>query len=115
MLAILPCFSTPGLAVIPEASEPIPVKNGEPGGIQPRSRSISIAPECYYNNGVVTITADRSISYINATVTRLEDSRQWSNSSTGNNLLIDITTEPGTYMLELTLSNGMSYYGEYIL
>jgi len=124
MLALLPCFSTTLLAGegTSDDAEEIPIKPDYPENpSRPRARSrsrstnIAVAPECYYYNGEVSILAGDDVYYISATVTRLGDDVQWSGSAAGNELFISVPTESGTYTLELTLSNGMSYYGEYTL
>lgn len=127
LLAMLPCFATSVMAEDGTLDDPeeIPVKPGVEGSNLPRprarsrSRSGSVitvaAPECYYYNGVVSISAGDDIYYINATVIRSENNQQWNGSSAGNELFINVSTESGTYILELTLSNRMTYYGEYNL
>ena len=120
LLAMLPCFATSVMAEDGTLDDPeeIPLKT-DPPSPRPRSRSGSVitvaAPECYYYYGVVSISAGDDIYYINATVTRIEDNQQWIGSSAGNELFINVSTESGTYILELTLSNRMTYYGEYTL
>lgn len=52
---------------------------------------------------------------ISATVTRLSDNAQWSDSSSSNTLQIAVSTDADTYSLDFTLSDGNSYYGEYTL
>lgn len=124
MLALLPCFSTTLLAGEGTSDDPeeIPLKPEYPENPpRPRARSrsrstnITVAPECYYYNGEVSISTGDDVYYISATVTRLGDNVQWNGSAAGNELFISVPTESGTYVLELTLSNGMSYYGEYTL
>lgn len=120
LLAMLPCFATSVMAEdgTLDDLEEIPLKT-DPPSPRPRARSGSVitvaAPECYYYNGIVSISAGDDIYYINATVTRIEDNQQWNGSSAGNELFINVSTESGTYILELTLSNRMTYYGEYNL
>ncbi len=75
----------------------------------------SIVPECYYQDGYVYIICGNGVTSISATVTRLSDNAQWSNSSLNNTLQIAVSTDAGTYSLDFTLSDGSSYYGEYIL
>jgi len=89
---------------------PISIKHGS---IRPRS--ITATPSCYYNStsGVVTILCIKGVSYISATVTRLYDNEQWSASVQSSILSFSTSTEPGVYLLELALSNGATYYGEY--
>ncbi|MBO4561639.1 MAG: hypothetical protein J5705_06710 [Bacteroidaceae bacterium] len=74
-----------------------------------------MAPSCFYYNGEVSIEAGSGVAFISATITRLDDNMQWSDSSVGNTLVISVSEEPGTYLLNLTLSDGSSYYGEYSL
>lgn len=117
---------------IPASYEPI----GMPlGGIRPRSgggsnhegepislktnptrpRSVAIIPVCYHYEGVVYIEADSSITYINASITRYADNQVWRNAAGTNTLSITASPDSGQYLLELTLSNGESYIGEYII
>ena len=112
LLALMPCFQTTLMAEEPEY---IPVKNAPDHKETPRLRSIAVPPVCQYYNGIVSIQADNDITYITACVTRLDDSMQWSNAGAGNTLSINVSTDPGTYLLTLTLSDGRSYYGEYTL
>ena len=78
-------------------------------------RSVSIPSGYYLYSGNVKIIAENDITGINATVTRLDDNLQWSGIAAGNMLTFLVPTDPGTYILELTLSDGMEYYGEYTL
>lgn len=110
ILALLPCLSIPVMAATDEPDR-IPITPMYPEHANPRS----IEPECYYLDGYVYIVADASVTSISATVTRLSDNAQWSNSSTSNTLQIAVPTDAGTYRLELTLSDGSSYYGDYTL
>ena len=118
LVTFLPCFQTTLMADEPEE---IPIKKGtvfvpnsSPKSI-PSSNTKEYEPTCQYYNGEVTIIADIDITYISACVTRLDDSMQWSNAGAGNTLSISVSTDPGTYLLTLTLSDGRSYYGEYTL
>lgn len=110
MLALLPCLSVPVMAFTNEPDN-IPITPMYPDHVQPRS----IMPECYYQDGYVYIIGDASVTSISATVTRLSDNAQWSNSGTSNTLQIAVPTDAGAYRLELSLSDGNSYYGDYIL
>lgn len=122
LLALLPCIQIQVKASTGDEPEQIPLKSepkpsGNPG---PRARSrarntIEVAPSCFYYDGEVSIEAGSGVAFISATVTRLDDNMQWSDSSIGNTLVISVSTEPGTYLLNLTLSDGRSYYGEYSL
>ena len=112
LLALMPCFQTTLKADEPEE---IPIKLGGNQKPTPRLRSIAVPPICQYYNGIVSIQADIDITYISACVTRLDDSMQWSNAGAGNTLSISVSTDPGTYLLTLALSDGRSYYGEYTL
>jgi len=115
MMVLLPCFQTNVWA----GGEPeeIPIK-GDPSP-RPRARARSFnyeaSPVCYYCDGEVSIQADSSITFINATVERLEDNAVWTDASMGDSLIMSVTDEPGTYILTFTLSNGKSYIGEYTL
>ena len=84
---------------------------------RPRARALNfnveVYPECSYYNGAVTISAEPDITSISAEVECLEDGQVWSDSSAGNMLVLEVSADPGTYGLLLTLSNGKSYYGEY--
>lgn len=92
----------------------IPDPNTNPGG-GPRFRNSVQAPHCYHIGGVVYIDADATITYINATVTRYDDNQVWSDASNTNTLSITTSADPGSYLLELTLSTGQSYKGKYII
>lgn len=70
---------------------------------------------CYYQNGYVFIIGDSNITSINGTVARLSDNLQWSNSSNSNILQIAVPVDAGIYRLTFTLSDGSSYYGDYVL
>ena len=112
VLALLPCFvfsSVIASAANPEEGRPIMVERAD--HVHPRS----IEVDCYYLNGSVYITADASVTSISATVTRLSDNAQWSNSNNGYTLQIAVPTDAGAYRLELSLSDGSSYYGDYTL
>ena len=115
MMVLLPCFQT---SVWAEPEE-IPIKGDPNPGPRTRARGRSFnfetAPVCYYNDGEVSIQADSSITFINATVERLEDNAVWTDASMGDTLTMSVTDEPGTYILTFTLSNGKSYIGEYTL
>lgn len=89
----------------------LPIDIEIPGDNRPRS----IEPECYYLDGYVYIIGGNEINAICATVTRLSDYAQWSDSSTSNTLQISVPTDAGTYHLTFTLSDGSLYYGDYIL
>ena len=122
LLALLPCFQTQVMACsgdepeqIPLKSEPKPSSNPGPRARSRARNTIEVAPSCFYYNGEVSIEAGSGVAFISATVTRLDDNMQWSDSSVGNTLVISVSTEPGTYLLNLTLSDGSSYYGEYSL
>lgn len=91
---------------------------GEPIAIKisvPRPRSVAEPPYCYHYEGVVYIQADITITYINARVTRYADNQVWSNAGNTNTLSISASSASGTYLLELTLSDGRAYIGEYTI
>ena len=111
-LALLPCFILTSVRASngePEIGIPIDIEREEI--VHPRS----IEPECYYLDGYVYIICDSSITSISATVTRLSDNAQWSDSSNGNTLQIAVPTGSGSYRLTFSLSDGSSYYGDYTL
>ena len=127
MMVLLPCFQTQVFASSSDDPDNIPVKpvpdNGtgpndpNPGGPRSRARGryIEVSPTCTYFEGEVTIQADSSITFINASVERLEDNAVWTDAGMGDTLIMSVTDEPGTYILTFTLSNGKSYIGEYTL
>lgn len=103
--------------MLPGEPDPIPIKpfpNPNPNP-NPGPRSSVQEPYCYHIDGVVYIEADTTITYIKATVTCLDDNQAWSNSTSSNNLVIVASPSPGFYSLDLTLSSGQSYYGEYLI
>lgn len=126
LLALLPCFQTAVMAGGFDDPEPedIPIKEqpspypGTHNGPRSRARARYIVedmPDCQYCNGEVSIEADSSVTFITAQVIRLDDNQEWNDAGMGDSLVMSVSTEPGTYLLSFTLSNGKSYYGEYIL
>ena len=103
--------SLPG-DVDPIPVKPIPDPNPNP---YPGPRGSAQTPYCYYANGVVYIDADITITYIIASITRSYDNLIWSGTSATNTLSINASSDVGEYLLELTLSNGLSYIGKYII
>ena len=95
----------------------IPIKPlPSPGtGHEPRIRSVAQFPECYHYDGVVYIYADATVTFISATITRIGDNLTWSGSASTNTLSISASAAIGVYRLELTLSDGRAYIGEYII
>ena len=95
----------------------IPIKPlPSPGtGHEPRIRNVVQDPECYHYDGVVYIYADNTITFISATVTRIGDNLTWTGSASTNTLSISVSAAIGVYRLELTLSDGRSFIGEYII
>ena len=124
IVALLSCFPITIMATNDDAPSAIPVTPRNPPTPNPtptpkprsRARFVEVkTPSCYYYEGEVMIEAADSIESIEATVIRIDDNMQWSDSSISNTLVISVSTEPGTYLLNLTLSDGSSYYGEYSL
>lgn len=120
LLALLPCFQTSVMAGGFDDPDPTDIPlNPKPGTPGPRSRARALytieVPACQYYNGEVTIMADSTITFISAQVLRVEDNVSWSGAAMDDTLVFGVSTDPGTYILTLTLSNGKSYYGEYIL
>lgn len=120
MLALLPCFQD-SFIYADGRPDPIPIKE-KPGvgpNPRPRARARYIVenedPICTYCDGEVTIQAEVGITQISATVTRIEDNATYSDTSFGDTLILSVSTDPGTYVLTFTLSNGKSYIGEYTL
>lgn len=112
IVALMPFFTFTSINAMngePDEGEPIHIEYEQP--TQPRS----IEPECYYLDGYVYIIGDNTITGIGGTVTRLSDNAQWSNSSSSNTLQIAVPTNPATYRLTFTMSDGSSYYGDYTL
>ena len=121
LLAFMPFISTNVMAdgdgepeSIPITPKPVPNPTN-PRLRAPRRPAIVATPECFYCNGEVTIYAADEITAISASVVRYEDDAQWSGTSNDNELSFLVSTDPGTYILTLTTSDGKSYYGEYIL
>ena len=120
LLALLPCFQTSLMAAGDGDPDPerIPVKPNPNANNKPRARArftVENGPVCYYYQGEVSIEAESGISFITATITRLEDNESWTNSAMDDTLIINVSEDPGTYILTFTLSNGLSYIGEYHL
>jgi len=125
LLAILPCFESlvmantggePDVIPIKPGTSPNPNPNPQPPRARSRSRNnVEVLPECFYYNGEVSIVAGSNIASISASVIRVNDNMEWSSAGMGNTLSFVVSTEPGTYVLMLTLSDGKSYYGEYTL
>ena len=122
LLALLPCFQTSVMAggfddpdpeTIPVKQTPSPTIGGPRS--RARARYTMEVPACQYYNGEVTIMADSTITFISAQVLRVEDNVSWSGAAMDDTLIFGVSTDPGTYILTFTLSNGKSYYGEYIL
>ena len=81
-----------------------------------RPRGATNTPDCYYLYvGMVCVSATGNITGINATVTSLDSNQQFSGTAFGNELSIIVPTDPGTYSIEISLSDGTFYYGEYTL
>ena len=95
----------------------IPIKPcPSPGtGHEPRIRNTIQEPECYHYDGVVYIYADATVTFISATITRIGDNLTWTGSASTNTLSISASAAIGVYRLELTLSDGRAYIGEYII
>ncbi|MBO4723960.1 MAG: hypothetical protein J5596_01400 [Bacteroidaceae bacterium] len=122
LLAILPCFESLVMAntggepdVIPIKPKPDPDPNPGPRARSRSRNNVEVLPECFYYNGEVSIVAGSNIASISASVIRVNDNMEWSSAGMGNTLSFVVSTEPGTYVLMLTLSDGKSYYGEYTL
>ncbi len=92
----------------------VPFPGSDPGTM-PRLRNSAQAPHCYHIANVVYIDADATITFINATVTRYNDNQVWSDANNSNTLSIITSADAGDYLLNLTLSNGQSYIGKYII
>ncbi len=111
----VPTPTNPGPRIIPDEPIPIPI-TPEPNPFpNPGPRSAAQAPQCYFQDGVVYINADTTITYINAKVTRYSDNQVWSDAAATNTLVITASPAPGEYHLKLTLSDGQSYQGKYII
>lgn len=125
MLALLPCFQTSVWAGddptdIPVTRDLNPNPNPDPnppGGPRARARARFTVDNltCTYYNGEVTIEADSNITFISASVERVEDNATWSDAGIGDTLVLSVSSDPGSYILTFTLSNGNSYIGKYIL
>ena len=84
-------------------------------GHDPRFRNSAQAPHCYHIGGVVYIDAVATVTAITATITRYTDNQVWAGTASGNTLSIIGSSESGEYYLKLTLSDGQSYKGKYII
>ena len=98
--------------LIPIKPAPSPNPNPCPA---PRIRSVVQDPECYHYDGVVYIYADATVTFISATITRIGDNLTWTGSASSNTLSITASSAIGVYRLELTLSDGRSFIGEYMI
>ncbi len=101
--------------LVPDEPIPIPITPAPNPFPNPGPRSAAQAPNCYFQDGVVYIDADATITYINAKVTRSADAQVWSDAAATNTLAITVSSDPGEYHLQLTLSTGQSYQGKYII
>ncbi len=101
--------------LVPDEPIPIPITPAPNPFPNPGPRSAAQAPNCYFQDGVVYIDADATITYINAKVTRSADAQVWSDAAATNTLAITVSPDPGEYHLQLTLSTGQSYQGKYII
>ena len=101
--------------LVPDEPIPIPITPAPNPFPNPGPRSAAQAPNCYFQDGVVYIDADATITYINAKVTRSADAQVWSDAAATNALAITASPDPGEYHLQLTLSTGQSYQGKYII
>ena len=125
LFMLLPCFQA--IVMASESNEPenIPVvpkpnPSPDPGSVpSPKNRARALykqaEPYCFYYEGEVTIQADYTVSYITAEIIREEDNMIWSDAGAGSTITMTVTSDPGTYYLYFTLSNGKSYIGKYIL
>lgn len=109
----VPTPTNPGPRIVPD--EPIPITPAPNPFPNPGPRSTAQFPHCYHQDGVVSIDADSSITYINAYVIRSYDNQVWSGAAAGNTLSIAASSDSGEYYLKLTLSDGQSYQGKYII
>ena len=111
LLIVLSIISSSVLAFVPDDGTDINITGmGNP----PRPRSVDQL-YCYYQNGYVYIIGGNDITSINGTVTRLSDNMQLSDSCNSNMLQIAVPSDAGIYRLTFTLSDGSSYYGDYVL
>ena len=111
----VPTPTNPGPRIIPDEPIPIPITPAPNPFPNPGPRSTAQFPHCYHQDGVVSIDADSSITYINAYVIRSYDNQVWSGAAAGNTLSIAASSDSGEYYLKLTLSDGQSYQGKYII
>lgn len=100
------------IPVVPYPANPNPIPGPRN---RARARYVAAEPQCYYYEGEVTIQADPTVSYISAQVVRADDNMTWSDAGAGSTITLTVTSDPGTYYLYFTLSNGKSYIGKYIL
>ena len=121
MMVALPCFQTNAWAGDDPEDIPVipdPTSNSTGGGgprARARARYIVVDRTCTYFEGEVTIQADCSVTFINASIERLEDNAVWTDACMGDTLIMSVTDEPGTYILTFILSNGKSYIGKYTI
>jgi hypothetical protein len=126
LFLLLPCSQTIAVAIEDDGPSLVPVKpnpnpnpNPDPNPIGPRCRArarfVEVEPQCYYYDGEVIIQAGNTVSYITAEIIRAEDNMIWSDAGAGSTITLTVTSDPGTYYLYFTLSNGKSYIGKYIL
>lgn len=123
MMVLLPCFQTsvwagddPDDIPVDPVPNPNPNPNPNPGPrMRARGRYIEVVPICTYYDGQVTIETDGSVAFISAMVERVEDNATWTETAIGDTLVMNVTDEPGSYILTFTLSDGRSFIGKYIL
>ncbi len=67
---------------------------------------------CIYADGTVQLTFLGDFGEYTLTVTNQSTGEQW---TTLNTPMLPVSTNEGSYCVEIELENGDSYYGEYIL
>ena len=113
LLIVLSIINSNVLAFIPDGDDYSEIVLTSSGN-SPRPRSVDQL-HCFYQDGYVYIVGGSDITFINGTVTRRSDNMQWSDSSNSNMLQIAVLSDAGIYRLTFTLSDGSSYYGDYVL
>lgn len=102
-----------------ETNKPVEIKKGEmkeENKVLPRTLELSLI-KCHYNNASLYFTFLEDFGEIEISVSNQETGAITTSEydSTCNSLVMNVSTESGNYLIEITTENGEYYYGEYSL